>query len=464
MSLAYPDPASAARWCQPVRRKSARRGPAPMGLPGRWQHRAPLGPAPRRPVAGWSLVEARGPRPSTRRRTGGRAPAMVADPPVLIAGRYRLHEPDRLRRHGPRVAGVGRAAEPRRGRQAAALPRRPAPRPTLASPTSARCARPATPRACTIPNAVPVFDVVDHDGQPCLVMQYLPSRSLHAVLAERGPLPVARGRPARQRARVGARRRAPGRHRAPRRQARQRPRRRGRHGAHHRLRHLARPRRRVAHLDRHGDRHARPTWPRRSRVGRRRARPRTSSRSVRRCMPPSRAVRRSAPATTRWPCCTGSRPARSPRPARAHSRPSCSRCSPRPRRPSLDAGGLGGPRHARRGTRDPRPQRRRRSRRPRPDAGDAHRRTRRTRRTRRPAHRPAPGPRNAARRALVVVLHLARHAARGAPRRGGRAGRSVTRPGGISQHGGGGIRQHGGGGTRQHGAGGGPGAASGTTR
>ena len=40
------------------------------------------------------------------------------------------------------------------------------------------------------PNAVPVFDVVDHDGQPCLVMQYLPSRSLHAVLAERGPLPV----------------------------------------------------------------------------------------------------------------------------------------------------------------------------------------------------------------------------------------------------------------------------------
>ena len=40
------------------------------------------------------------------------------------------------------------------------------------------------------PNAVPVFDVVDQDGRPCLVMQYLPSRSLHAVLAERGPLPV----------------------------------------------------------------------------------------------------------------------------------------------------------------------------------------------------------------------------------------------------------------------------------
>jgi serine/threonine protein kinase len=38
------------------------------------------------------------------------------------------------------------------------------------------------------PHAVPVFDVVDHDGQPCLVMQYFPSRSLADVLAERGAL------------------------------------------------------------------------------------------------------------------------------------------------------------------------------------------------------------------------------------------------------------------------------------
>jgi serine/threonine protein kinase len=42
------------------------------------------------------------------------------------------------------------------------------------------------------PNAVPVYDVVDHDGAPCLVMQYLPSKSLQAVIAEDGPLPVAR--------------------------------------------------------------------------------------------------------------------------------------------------------------------------------------------------------------------------------------------------------------------------------
>ncbi|WP_063797577.1 serine/threonine-protein kinase [Saccharothrix sp. NRRL B-16348] len=39
------------------------------------------------------------------------------------------------------------------------------------------------------PNAVGVFDVVVEDGKPCLVMEYVPSRSLAAVLTERGPLP-----------------------------------------------------------------------------------------------------------------------------------------------------------------------------------------------------------------------------------------------------------------------------------
>ncbi len=40
------------------------------------------------------------------------------------------------------------------------------------------------------PNAITVHDVVEHDGQPWLIMEYLPSKSLAAVLAERGPLPV----------------------------------------------------------------------------------------------------------------------------------------------------------------------------------------------------------------------------------------------------------------------------------
>ncbi|MGH3942086.1 MAG: serine/threonine-protein kinase [Pseudonocardiaceae bacterium] len=41
------------------------------------------------------------------------------------------------------------------------------------------------------PNAIVVYDVAEHDGEPCLVMEYLPSRSLGEVLAERGCLPVA---------------------------------------------------------------------------------------------------------------------------------------------------------------------------------------------------------------------------------------------------------------------------------
>ena len=39
-------------------------------------------------------------------------------------------------------------------------------------------------------HAVPVYDVVDHEGQPCLVMQYLPSSSLQTLLGERGTLGI----------------------------------------------------------------------------------------------------------------------------------------------------------------------------------------------------------------------------------------------------------------------------------
>ncbi|HEU0127486.1 MAG TPA: serine/threonine-protein kinase, partial [Pseudonocardiaceae bacterium] len=35
------------------------------------------------------------------------------------------------------------------------------------------------------PNAIVVYDVAEHDGEPCLVMEYLPARSLAAVLNER---------------------------------------------------------------------------------------------------------------------------------------------------------------------------------------------------------------------------------------------------------------------------------------
>jgi serine/threonine protein kinase len=39
------------------------------------------------------------------------------------------------------------------------------------------------------PHAISVYDVVEHDGQPWLIMEYLPSRSMSAVLAEVGALP-----------------------------------------------------------------------------------------------------------------------------------------------------------------------------------------------------------------------------------------------------------------------------------
>jgi eukaryotic-like serine/threonine-protein kinase len=38
------------------------------------------------------------------------------------------------------------------------------------------------------PHAVPVFDVIEHEGQACLIMQFIPSITLSAVLAEGGPL------------------------------------------------------------------------------------------------------------------------------------------------------------------------------------------------------------------------------------------------------------------------------------
>ncbi|MGH3765557.1 MAG: serine/threonine-protein kinase [Pseudonocardiaceae bacterium] len=40
------------------------------------------------------------------------------------------------------------------------------------------------------PNAIVVYDVAEHEGEPCLVMEYLPSRSLAAVLGEQYCLPV----------------------------------------------------------------------------------------------------------------------------------------------------------------------------------------------------------------------------------------------------------------------------------
>ncbi len=39
-------------------------------------------------------------------------------------------------------------------------------------------------------NAVTLYDVIDHGGQPCLILQYVPSRTLNSILAEQGLLQV----------------------------------------------------------------------------------------------------------------------------------------------------------------------------------------------------------------------------------------------------------------------------------
>lgn len=114
---------------------------------------------------------------------------MVADSSELIAGRYRLM--DRIGSGG--MGHVWLAWDERLNRAVAVK--------QLHSPVGLgeseagiaheRAMREARNTArLHHPNAVPVFDVVDDDGRPCLVMQYLPSHSLQAVLTERGPLPV----------------------------------------------------------------------------------------------------------------------------------------------------------------------------------------------------------------------------------------------------------------------------------
>lgn len=40
------------------------------------------------------------------------------------------------------------------------------------------------------PHAISIYDVVEHAGRPCLIMEFLPSRTLADLIAERGTLPV----------------------------------------------------------------------------------------------------------------------------------------------------------------------------------------------------------------------------------------------------------------------------------
>jgi eukaryotic-like serine/threonine-protein kinase len=115
----------------------------------------------------------------------------------VLVGRYRL-----LQQIGAGGMGVvWRAYDERLGRDVAVKRLHPAVSPDDpdAQVLSHRAMREARITArLHHPHAVPVFDVVEHHGQPCLVMQYFPSSSLAELLTAGPALPVP------QVARIGA--------------------------------------------------------------------------------------------------------------------------------------------------------------------------------------------------------------------------------------------------------------------
>src|ERR1041384_3090333 len=113
----------------------------------------------------------------------------MTDEGRLVAGRYRL-----VHRIGTGAMGVVWQARGERLDRTAAGKRvllQPGlPREEQAEAV-ARCMREGRIAArLHHPNAIAVFDVVDEDGAPCLIMEYLPSKSLAMVMSERGPLPA----------------------------------------------------------------------------------------------------------------------------------------------------------------------------------------------------------------------------------------------------------------------------------
>ncbi|MDQ3790963.1 MAG: serine/threonine protein kinase, partial [Actinomycetota bacterium] len=106
----------------------------------------------------------------------------------LVAGRYRLVRPI-----GTGAMGMVWQGHDERLQRPVAVKKlllRPGLDAAEAPEKVARCLREGRIAArLQHPNAITVFDVVDEDGVPNLVMEYMPSRSLATVIAEDGPLP-----------------------------------------------------------------------------------------------------------------------------------------------------------------------------------------------------------------------------------------------------------------------------------
>lgn len=108
----------------------------------------------------------------------------------LVVGRYRL-----FRRIGTGAMGVVWQGHDERLNRPVAVKKlllHPALEPPKAAEAVARCLREGRIAArLHHPNAIAVFDVVDEDDMPCLVMEYMRSRSLATVMGEEGALPPA---------------------------------------------------------------------------------------------------------------------------------------------------------------------------------------------------------------------------------------------------------------------------------
>ena len=123
------------------------------------------------------------------RRVQDRRGAPLIDKGQLIAGHYRVL--DRIGSGGMGV--VWQAMDERLQRLVAVkqLLLQPDLSPRATDEARRRALREARIAArLQHPNAIVVYDVAEHDGEPCLVMEYLPARSLAAVLDERCRLPV----------------------------------------------------------------------------------------------------------------------------------------------------------------------------------------------------------------------------------------------------------------------------------
>ncbi|MDT4963792.1 MAG: eukaryotic-like serine/threonine-protein kinase [Pseudonocardiales bacterium] len=115
---------------------------------------------------------------------------MTGSEDVLIAGRYRLVTA--LASGGMGVVWKGWDERLKRPVAVKQLRVQPGLSPAEATTARDRAMREARNTArLHHPHAVPVYDVVEHDGDPCLIMQFLPSISLQEAIHQRGTLPLA---------------------------------------------------------------------------------------------------------------------------------------------------------------------------------------------------------------------------------------------------------------------------------